>query len=515
MSHRRGWKRLKIGSGMVDYGIQDKHRQFANPAMASALEQAGVCRIHNDANPAEDFDEVDVRQDPRERSDTLGITHPEQVELDYFDLLASRIDEIERAIRQTVGKKLQSIESSLNRRADSKQRDIETIDREFSKLRLRVGERNPVPQEKVDGIASAVDAHNRNEVKRDFQRIAKVNPLLDDAGLRQRFKEFSRQNANLIQDLDDEALSRVESRVREGIQSGERYETVAKSISEQTNIAKSRAKLIARDQTSKLNSDLNRVRQRKNGIRRYEWMSASDSRVRDSHVDLHRTIRRWDNPHPTEGHPGDAVNCRCVSRGIVKDVLNDLEGTRDREVSPIAPGFDQPGKMRFRDRRQSYKPSWPVDGKAQFVQEAWVHGSWNKTGVQFKEAARREFDFGDRAVWNPRGHDLSDEVSQNRVDDMQNVARHQYQKAQKSLERRGIDEIELYRGVNADEDVEGVVESWTQSKEVAQSFAGDDGHVMVEDVPKERVLMFRDGPNWQDGRYGNQEEFVLLPEPPQ
>lgn len=80
----------------------------------------------------------------------------------------------------------------------------------------------------------------------------------------------------------------------------------------------SRYDLIARDQTSKLNSELTRVRHLEAGIKRYRWRTAGDERVRHAHSMLNNHSRRWNEPHPTEGHPGSQINCRCVAQGIIE-----------------------------------------------------------------------------------------------------------------------------------------------------------------------------------------------------
>lgn len=91
-------------------------------------------------------------------------------------------------------------------------------------------------------------------------------------------------------------------------------------------ITERRAELIARDQTSKLTGALNQVRQQDNGIEEYIWRTAGDRRVVGDPAGLypkgnrvhgdhfHRDGKRfkWSEP-PGDGHPGQAINCRCVA----------------------------------------------------------------------------------------------------------------------------------------------------------------------------------------------------------
>lgn len=75
--------------------------------------------------------------------------------------------------------------------------------------------------------------------------------------------------------------------------------------------------IIASNESTNLVRRTDEVTQRANNVSRYEWVTMRDARVRDTHRALHGTIREWGDPHPTEGHPGDAINCRCRARPIL------------------------------------------------------------------------------------------------------------------------------------------------------------------------------------------------------
>lgn len=94
----------------------------------------------------------------------------------------------------------------------------------------------------------------------------------------------------------------------------EKQQLTAEEIFDRVDeIAENRAKLIARDQTAKMNSSFNRVRQTDVGIEQYEWQTAGDERVRDSHAEKDGQIFSWDSPPEDTGHPGEDIQCRCVA----------------------------------------------------------------------------------------------------------------------------------------------------------------------------------------------------------
>ncbi len=76
------------------------------------------------------------------------------------------------------------------------------------------------------------------------------------------------------------------------------------------------AALIARDQVSKLNGQLNRARQTAAGITSFVWETREDDRVRPEHRELQGRTFTWD-----EGaggvYPGEPIQCRCWARAVV------------------------------------------------------------------------------------------------------------------------------------------------------------------------------------------------------
>jgi SPP1 gp7 family putative phage head morphogenesis protein len=107
-----------------------------------------------------------------------------------------------------------------------------------------------------------------------------------------------------------------------------RYEGLADEIKAIGDVTDSRAKLIARDQTSKMNGAMTMLRQTSLGISRYIWQTAGDERVREEHADLDGQAFAWDAP-PSEGNPGEPVNCRCVAIPVIDMDEGDGQGGED------------------------------------------------------------------------------------------------------------------------------------------------------------------------------------------
>jgi SPP1 gp7 family putative phage head morphogenesis protein len=143
----------------------------------------------------------------------------------------------------------------------------------------------------------------------------------DEPWLQDQLKLFSKQNAQLITKMTQEELERVSGIVERGLASGTRFTEIQKEIKESFGISERKARLIARDQTAKLNANLTELRQREIGVEEYVWATALDERVRPSHKLNEGKTFRWDKP-PKTGHPGFEINCRCQAIAVMDKLLD-------------------------------------------------------------------------------------------------------------------------------------------------------------------------------------------------
>lgn len=124
-------------------------------------------------------------------------------------------------------------------------------------------------------------------------------------------------NVQLIKDIPRQAVEKLKNSVLNDVAMGRRYEDVAADIERQLDVTESRAKLIARDQMSKVNASITETKQTALGITSYQWSTSGDERVRESHRDKNGRIFRWDDPPGDTGHPGDDYQCRCVAIPVI------------------------------------------------------------------------------------------------------------------------------------------------------------------------------------------------------
>lgn len=154
----------------------------------------------------------------------------------------------------------------------------------------------------------------------DVRYLLRDDDLVDLLSVRS--EEFNRLIRNLSQDVRD----RIERQTLGAIFEGRGQSDIAKSLQEIEGIGRNRARLIARDQASKLNGAMNELRQRQAGIRFYKWRTILDGRERPSHHANNGKIFSWDKPPPT-GAPSTAVNCRCRGLAVISDDPADVGDT--------------------------------------------------------------------------------------------------------------------------------------------------------------------------------------------
>lgn len=197
----------------------------------------------------------------------------------------------------------------------------------LGKVRLVIGQK--ISRDEMRRIAgrnlNKVEDYNSKSTRRQVKRVAGVDVIAGNAQVESTMVLSTANNVTLIQGLTDSAITRVEQTVYEGFRTGLRWEEIADSIQTQLDPddgpVASRARLIARDQVSKLNGQLTQARQSGLGITHYFWRTSGDERVRDSHLEKEGNRYAWDDAPADTGHPGEDINCRCTAEPDLSTVL--------------------------------------------------------------------------------------------------------------------------------------------------------------------------------------------------
>lgn len=137
---------------------------------------------------------------------------------------------------------------------------------------------------------------------------------------RDRLEEFAAGNVALVKTVPERYFDRLQVDVERAFTTGESTDTLSQSLAERYDMAMDDARRIARDQVGKLNAQVNQDRQEALGVEGYFWRTVRDQRVREEHAEREGQFFRWDDP-PEDGHPGEAVQCRCYAEPDVAPLL--------------------------------------------------------------------------------------------------------------------------------------------------------------------------------------------------
>ena len=188
---------------------------------------------------------------------------------------------------------------------------------------------------------SASNAANKQQVERMIARALGVEwaRVVSSSAIGAAVNSAVTANVGLIRTLADNHWSRVIEAVTGNYQGKVFAEgSLTQRLARIGRISQVQARLIARDQTAKLASDLNAIRQQDAGIQRYRWRNVQDQRVVGNPVGLYPEGNeahgdhwgregeeyRWDSP-PEDGHPGQAILCRCAAEPVID--LDELDAT--------------------------------------------------------------------------------------------------------------------------------------------------------------------------------------------
>jgi SPP1 gp7 family putative phage head morphogenesis protein len=245
----------------------------------------------------------------RGQKQALAPREPKLVVAQQSRMMIKFLDEIFEIIRKVLFPTLKIVE---------RQDALPTIiQKSIDVIELRVGQLidSPTIEQASEQAAKELTQSNKKQWKRLLQVDIdpEVQPLV---------RQFVKNNTTLIKSQSSQTVALIRKLLDGRI--GARAEDLAGEIEHVFGVRKSKARFIARDQVLKLNGNIAQATQTAIGIETYEWVTAGDDDVRETHEELNGTIQRWDTPpivsdDGRQEHPGGDYNCRCVPLAIIPD----------------------------------------------------------------------------------------------------------------------------------------------------------------------------------------------------
>jgi len=166
------------------------------------------------------------------------------------------------------------------------------------------------------------DENAWNEMGKEMGRNLRMEVKKAPTG--ERMRQLMDEQVDLITSLPIDAAKRVHKLTIEALNDGTRASEIAKEIERSGEVTASRARLIARTETSRTITAMTQARAEFIGSTQFVWETSRDSDVRHIHQELQGKVFDWDNP-PVAGEngeralPGAIYNCRCWANPIIPD----------------------------------------------------------------------------------------------------------------------------------------------------------------------------------------------------
>jgi SPP1 gp7 family putative phage head morphogenesis protein len=188
-------------------------------------------------------------------------------------------------------------------------------------------------REELDRIANLNHRLTTDEWKKTVKKTLGID-IMEDYYSGDYYKEMLSKwvsdNVDLISTIPNSSLGRMKELVYDNYIGGATTTDIISEIQREYSVSKSHARLIARDQTAKLNSQITRAQQKEAGIDSYVWTTWHDERVRECHASFDGTTFKWDDPPEiwystkkgivyTGRHcnPGEDYQCRCRAKAVI------------------------------------------------------------------------------------------------------------------------------------------------------------------------------------------------------
>lgn len=274
---------------------------------------------------------------------------PDTVERYYRRLLKDYLNALDRITAKIIMPEVESILKEADKKRPTITQDAsysDDIARMIREAKLKINEEFSAKElsNMARRVAARGDTFNKEQVSKVFKKILGLDPIATEPWLKQEVKAFVKVNAGLIKSISTTYLSQVEQVVSSGARSGYTTKEIADEIEKRFNVSESKAAFLARDQVSKFNGDLTKLRYQNVGVNRYEWSTSGDERVRDSHVEKDGNIYSFDDPPSDTGNPGDDYQCVPYFQSVKLHAPTKKAFRRwyDGELTKIVSDFSEP-----------------------------------------------------------------------------------------------------------------------------------------------------------------------------
>lgn len=306
--------------------------------------------------PTKEAQRKRIREQLRNRRKTRGFKEPKEqkmIEMEFGKAIIKEINKIDLVTKQVLKPELGRLTGHKAERFDAQFKDLAGLALSaalIGKMKsIFYGETvspDSEPRQElftrslnrmVSPFLERVKDRTETQFVSEFERQTGTVPLQSQLDVDEFLKDSLHSNISLIKTIPEKHFSQLKMITEQAVRKGELSQDLQAKIRELSDNSKSSARLIARDQISKLTGNIEEARQRKVGVTEYIWRTRRDGRVRSfantngasDHKRLEGTIQKWSDPPVTvfrgkragaQNHPSQDIQCRCWPQAIYDDL---------------------------------------------------------------------------------------------------------------------------------------------------------------------------------------------------
>ena len=147
-----------------------------------------------------------------------------------------------------------------------------------------------------------------------------LDDVVDNENLQAFTKNAISQNVELIKTMDTKIFEDIKTAVYQNIAGGSDKHSLKEALEHLGAKSVKKAEQIAKDQTNKINENINNQRVQALGATHFEWMTTGRNNVRSEHDRFNGKIYSYKDGAGSRGIlPGQDVNCQCTAIPVFKE----------------------------------------------------------------------------------------------------------------------------------------------------------------------------------------------------
>jgi SPP1 gp7 family putative phage head morphogenesis protein len=245
-------------------------------------------------------------------------------EAKYRKALNDLIDEMANSVRYWIGASYKANEPVIAQ----DETPAAALQKEMRRLRRQWQKKfNARSSSLAEYFATSAEKRTALQLQNALRDTGMTVKFTMTPAMRDVMKASINEQVSLIKSIPSQYFTQIEGAVMRSVSAGRDLGSLAKELQEQHGVTRRRAATISRDQNNKATAQMTRVRRLEIGITEAIWLhSGGGKHPRPKHLAF--SGKRYNikdgAPIGDKGqnvHPGEEINCRCVSKAVIPGLV--------------------------------------------------------------------------------------------------------------------------------------------------------------------------------------------------